>query len=158
MWYRYAQSEENTELNKTPITKFIAELVKNTTSLLPPKEFNEIEKYQQGVYARQLSQVDHIYLNDNGEFRARFDPVREALKAKFGDNIVLFRAEDITPGLPGKPLSAYTHNPKIAQAFLRPGRRLVQKIVPIEAIYAVIKKHDAGGERPIEFLVENSKL
>lgn len=134
----------------------IAELAAKATdeaAALHPKFKQVIEDYQTEVILGHEGPIDRAF-KAHPEWRDSFEDVREALRAEHGDTIKLWRAEDIEPGVKGKTLSAYTNKKSIAEQFMADGRVLVEREVPVDSIAMAIRTPN----RPLEFLVENSKL
>jgi len=132
------------------------ELAQKLTDDLATKDHtftHSVESYQHGVTLGHESLIDRNYRN-NPQWREHFEPMREHLRSKYGDTVTLYRAEDATPGVPGKPLSAYTLNKKVAGQFVYEGRSVVKREVPVDAIAMSVRTPN----RPLEFLVENAKM
>ena len=119
---------------------------------------SQLEDYHHGVPLDALSSLDRLYMKHGDELRNYFEPMREELRAKFGDTIRLFRAEDEKQTMKNKPISAYTNSKLVAEQFVYPGRKVVERNIPIDAIWGASRYISDTGERPTEFWVENSKI
>ena len=164
-----AQPTQSIGKNKKPIdvsrhtavpAGFHDRLRKTTFDIMgrSPDVAERLEVYHNEVPVDLLSSLDRLYLKYGDEMRKYFDPMREELRAKYGDTIKLFRCEDVKTKLQNKPLSAYTNSKVIAEQFMQPGRRVVQREIPIDAIWGASRFISDTGERPTEFWIENSKL
>ena len=123
--------------------------------------FTRIQEYQQGTLVHKESHLEEI-ARKHSDIREHFEPVRKKLRELVGDYVVLYRGADEKGGIPGKFLSSYSPEKRVASRFLEGYdvngnkiRKVLKRVeVPIEAIHIAMKTDN----RPLEFMVENGKI
>jgi hypothetical protein len=86
--------------------------------------------------------LEELYLKNPSEIERAFNPIKEYLRSKYGDNISLYRSEDINfKDREKRHLLSYTSNPIAVKQFYREGKtNLYREQVPIDDIVAITNR------------------
>ncbi len=141
---------------------------------------HRVEEYQNGTFTKIESRMDALARGKEDQYsydleahkfgvegigelaRQHFEPLRAKLRELVGDHVTLYRGADETGGIPGKKLSSYAAEEKVASRFLEgydvrgnQEKKVLKAIqVPVDAVYMAVRTPD----RPLEFFIDNDKL